>query len=175
MVGMIFLLAVVVGVAIETDGFFEFVEEGDLAGVDHRAGVGEGEPGSSVHFRERELFAGAAGPFQFKGVAHDGGGVEVAGGGPGKDSFSTLLADGTQGLEGAFERGARFFPELTDSGIQGRLFTGELPFRDGPDAGVLVLPEGAPGMDKKNFQVGSAPVKEDAGALLRCHTYSCHK
>lgn len=142
--------AVAAGLAA-ADGFFEFVEEGHLGGVDDGAGFGEGEPASFVHFGEGDLFAGAAGPFQFKGIADDGGGIEVAGGGPGIDAFAPFLANGAQGLEGAFDRCARLLPKFADSGIQGRFLARELSFGDGPDAGVLVFPEGAPGMYKKDF------------------------
>ena len=138
-------------VAALVDRFYEFFEEGYLGGVDDGAGFGKRKPASFVYFGEGNLFAGATGPFQLKRIAYDGGGIEVAGGGPGKDSFAAFLANGTQGLKGPFERGAGFFPKFADGGVQSRLVIRELSFGDGPDAGVLVFPEGAPGMYKKNF------------------------
>ena len=146
------VLIVVTVVVLLPDGFFEFVEEGHLGGVDDGAGIGEGEPAAFVDFGEGDLFAGPTGPFQFKRIADDRRGIEVTGGGPGEDSFTSLLADGTQGLKGSFERGAGLLPEFADGGVQGRFVARELSFGDGPDAGVLVFPEGAPGMYKENFE-----------------------
>ena len=83
------------GVTVLGYCFFEFFEQGDLRGVDHSAGAFEGEPCAAVDFGEGELFAGAAGPFQFKCITDDGGGIEIAGGGPGVDAFATFLANGT--------------------------------------------------------------------------------
>ena len=134
------------------NGFFELVEEGDLCGIDAGAGGGEREPGSFIYFREGLLFTGAAGPFQFKCITGEGCGIEVAGGGPGEDAFAAFLANGAQRLEGTLEDKAGLLPELADSGVQRRFVVGELPFGDGPAAGIFFLPVGAAGMHQEYLE-----------------------
>ena len=152
------------------EDFFELIEEAGLGGVDDLSGIGQGEPAGPVDLGEGQLAAGAAGPFHFDHIAGDGGGVQVAGGGPGVDSFSAFLPDGAKGGEGAFEGRAGLFPEFTDGGVEGGFFIFELAFGDRPGAGVLFLPKGAAGVGEEDFEhAGGAPVEEDAGRLFGGH------
>ena len=134
------------------DGLFQLFEEGDLCGIDDCSGGGGGEPPTFIDFGERLLLAGAAGPFDLEGIAGDGGGVEVAGEGPGKDTFASFLPDRAQGQEMSFEGEAGLFAEFTDGGIQRGFIIFKFSFGYGPAAGILVFPEGATGMDEEYFQ-----------------------
>jgi hypothetical protein len=153
-----------------SDGLFQLFEQGDLGGIDHLPGMGQREPTSFIDLGEFLLPAGAAGPFEFEGITGDGSGVEVAGEGPGKNTFASFLADRTQWLKMSLESETGLFAEFAEGGIERRLFIFELSFGDGPAARLLIFPEGAAGMDEKYFKCAGGPtVEEDAGRLLSGH------
>jgi hypothetical protein len=147
----------------------EFVEEGDLCGVDDGAGCFEGIPGTLVDFGESLRPARTGGPFKVEGVADEFFRVEVAGDRPGIDAFAAFLANGVERFEVSLEVDAGLFVEFADGGVEGGFVSGDLAFGDGPGAGVFVLPEGASGVDEEDFEVRVLPVEEDAGGLLRIH------
>ncbi len=82
---------------------------------------------------------------------------------------------GLRGWKGAAKGDARLLAELADSGIQRRLVVGEFSFRDRPDAGVLVLPEGASRMDEEDFEDRSATVEENSRTLFGRHIMKYNK
>ncbi len=138
---------------------FELIEEGDLGRVDDQSGVGKREPVSLVDLGKGKHLTGPAGPFHFERIAHECVGIEFPGTRPGEDAFTTFLTDGAQRLKRTFERMTGLLLEFADGGIQGGFLIGKLPFGDSPDAGFLVLPEGAAGVYKEHLKdVGLAPV-----------------
>jgi len=115
-----------------------------------------------------------AGPFELEGITADFGGVEVTGESPGKDTFAPFLPNRTQWLEMSFERESGLFAEFADGSIECGFFIFKFSLGYGPGAGIFVFPEGAAGMDKKDFEgAGGPPIKEDAGRLSTGHVQVC--
>ena len=152
----------------------QLFEQGDLRGVDNSPGGGQREPTAFIDLGVGLLPPGVARPFYLERITDDGGGVEVAGERPGKDTLASFLPDGAQGLEMSFEGEAGFFAEFADGGVQRGFFIFKFTFGYGPGAGVFVFPEGAAGVDEKDFKgAGGPPIKEDAGRLSTGHVKVC--
>ncbi len=147
----------------------EFFEEGNLGGVDKIARVFEGKPFPFIYFGKCQHLAATARPFHFKCITGNCTGIEITGARPCIDAFAAFLANRAQGFERAFQHVAGLFAEFADGCVERGFFVFEFSLRNGPDTRVLVLPEGASRMNKKDFGWRIQAIKKDTRALLGRH------